>query len=304
MVELQVVLPDESAAMAPERLVELAVAAEELGYGTAWLPDHLLPPGEFGSTYGGVYEPLVTIGYLAARTTRIRFGTSVLVLPMRSPYVVAKQAATLHRLSGERLVLGIGAGWDATEFASVGATFEDRGRRTDESLAIIRDLFAGKDRGGVFEPKLRARLPIMIGGTTKAALRRAARYGDEWQGLGLDAPAFAAAVTNLRSLREESATPSKESATPSKESTTPSKESATLDEEFAAHGGVEPAWADAARPVRVGTRLDWSAGDPGPIVELAYELTEAGAETMAVSFGDEHDTLARMTRFRTLFTAG
>ena len=290
MVELQVVLPDESAAMAPERLVELAVAAEELGYGTAWLPDHLLPPGEFGSTYGGVYEPLVTIGYLAARTTRIRFGTSVLVLPMRSPYVVAKQAATLHRLSGERLVLGIGAGWDATEFASVGATFEDRGRRTDESLAIIRDLFAGKDRGGVFEPKLRAPLPIMIGGTTKAALRRAARYGDEWQGLGLDAPAFATAVTNLRSLREESATPSKESATPGEES--------------AARGEVEPARADAARPVRVGTRLDWSAGDPGPIVELAYELTEAGAETMAVSFGDEHDTLARMTRFRTLFTAG
>ncbi|WP_329476943.1 LLM class flavin-dependent oxidoreductase [Kribbella sp. NBC_01484] len=283
MVELQVVLPDESAAMAPERLVELAVAAEELGYGTAWLPDHLLPPGEFGSTYGGVYEPLVTIGYLAARTTRIRFGTSVLVLPMRSPYVVAKQAATLHRLSGERLVLGIGAGWDATEFASVGATFEDRGRRTDESLAIIRDLFAGRDRGGVFEPKLRASLPIMIGGTTKAALRRAARYGDEWQGLGLDATAFATAVTRLRVLREESATPS---------------------EEFAARGGVEPARVDAARPVRVGTRLDWSGGDPGPVVELAYELTDAGAETVAVSFGDEHDTLDRMTRFRSLFTAG
>ena len=282
MVELQAVLPDESAAMAPERLVELAVAAEELGYGTAWLPDHLLPPGEFGSTYGGVYEPLVTIGYLAARTTRIRFGTSVLVLPMRSPYVVAKQAATLHRLSGERLVLGIGAGWDATEFASVGATFEDRGRRTDESLAIIRDLFAGKDRGGVFEPKLRGPLPIMIGGTTKAALRRAARYGDEWQGLGLDAPAFAIAVSRLRALREESATPG---------------------EEFAARGGLEPARADASRPVRVGTRLDWSGGDPGPIVELAYELTDAGAESVAISFGDEHDALERMTRFRSLFTA-
>lgn len=275
MVELQAVLPDESAAMAPERLVELAIAAEELGYGTAWLPDHLLPPGEFGSTYGGVYEPLVTIGYLAARTTRIRFGTSVLVLPMRSPYVVAKQAATLHRLSGERLVLGIGAGWDASEFASVGATFEDRGRRTDESLAIIRDLFAGKDRGGVFEPKLRGPLPIMIGGTTKAALRRAARYGDEWQGLGLDAPAFATAVSRLRALREE----------------------------FAARGRLEPARADASRPVRVGTRLDWSDRDPGPIVELAYELTDAGAETVAVSFGDEHDALDRMTRFRSLFTA-
>lgn len=262
MVELQVVLPDESAAMAPERLVELAVAAEELGYGTAWLPDHLLPPGEFGPTYGGVYEPLVTIGYLAARTTRIRFGTSVLVLPMRNPYVVAKQAATLHRLSGERLVLGVGAGWDEAEFAAVGATFRARGRRTDESLAIIRRLFAGEDRDGVFEPKLRTPLPIMIGGTTDAALRRAARFGDEWQALGLDAVGFAAAVARLRAQARE------------------------------------------AGSVRVGTRLDWSGGDPGPVVESAYELAGAGAETIAVSFGDEASALERITRFRELFTAG
>lgn len=260
MVELQVVLPDESAAMAPERLVELAIAAEELGYGTAWLPDHLLPPGEFGSTYGGVYEPLVTIGYLAARTSRIRFGTSVLVLPLRSPYVVAKQAATLHRLSGERIVLGLGAGWAAEEFAAVGTPFEERGRRTDESLAIIRDLFEGRDRGGVFEPALRAPLPLMIGGTTPAALRRAARFGDEWQGLGLDGPAFAAAAEKLRGQTD--------------------------------------------RAIRVGTRLDWSTGEPGLVVAAAHELVDAGAETLAISFGDEHDALDRMTRFHELFTAG
>jgi alkanesulfonate monooxygenase SsuD/methylene tetrahydromethanopterin reductase-like flavin-dependent oxidoreductase (luciferase family) len=260
MVELQVVLPDESAAMPPERLVELAVAAEELGYGTAWLPDHLLPPGEFGPTYGGVYEPLVTIGYLAARTSRIRFGTSVLVLPMRSPYVVAKQAATLHRLSGERLVLGVGAGWAAQEFAAVGAVFEERGRTTDASLGVVRDLFEGRDRGGVFEPALRAPLPIMIGGTTGPALRRAARFGDEWQGLGLDGPGFAKAVAELRALTD--------------------------------------------RPVRVGTRLDWSSGGPDPVLAAARELTAAGAETLAVSFGDERDALDRMTRFHDLFTAG
>lgn len=260
MVELQVVLPDESPTMQPERLVELAIAAEDLGYGTAWLPDHLLPPGDFGSTYGGVYEPLVTIGYLAARTHRIRFGTSVLVLPMRSPYVVAKQAATLHRLSGERVVLGIGAGWSAEEFAAVGAVFEERGRRTDESLGIIRDLFEGRDRGGVFEPRPRAPLPIMIGGTTVPALRRAARHGDEWQGLNLDGAGFAAAVSRLRSYGD--------------------------------------------RPVRVGTRLDWSGGEPGPVVASAHELVEAGAETLAVSFGDEGSALDRMTRFRDLFTAG
>ncbi|NIK59438.1 LLM class flavin-dependent oxidoreductase [Kribbella shirazensis] len=260
MVELQVVLPDESATMPPERLVELAIAAEDLGYGTAWLPDHLLPPGEFGPTYGGVYEPLVTIGYLAARTSRIRFGTSVLVLPLRSPYVVAKQAATLHRLSGERVVLGIGAGWARDEFAAVGAVFEERGRRTDEALGIVRDLFEGRDRGGVFEPTPRAPLPIMIGGTTVPALRRAARYGDEWQGLNLDGAGFAAAVSRLRSFGD--------------------------------------------RPIKVGTRLVWSAGEPGPVIEQARELVDAGAETLAVSFGDESSALDRMTKFRDLFTAG
>jgi alkanesulfonate monooxygenase SsuD/methylene tetrahydromethanopterin reductase-like flavin-dependent oxidoreductase (luciferase family) len=258
MVELQVVLPDESATMPPERLTELAVAAEELGYGTAWLPDHLLPPGEFGPTYGGVYEPLVTIGYLAARTTRIRFGTSVLVLPMRSPYVVAKQAATLHRLSGERVVLGIGAGWSAPEFEAVGASFADRGRLTDAGLEIVRSLFAGEDHGGVFEPKPRAPLPIMVGGTTGPALRRAARFGDEWQGLNLDGPGFSAAVARLR--------------------------------------------AQTDRPVKVGTRLHWPGGEVEPTVKLAEELIEAGAETLAVSFGDEQGALERMTRFRALMT--
>jgi alkanesulfonate monooxygenase SsuD/methylene tetrahydromethanopterin reductase-like flavin-dependent oxidoreductase (luciferase family) len=257
MVDLQVVLPDESATMPPERLTELAVAAEELGFGAAWLPDHLLPPGEFGPTYGGVYEPLVTIGYLAARTTRIRFGTSVLVLPMRSPYVVAKQAATLHRLSGERMILGIGAGWDETEFAAVGASYADRGRRTDEGLEIIRELFSAEDRIGVFEPKLRAPLPIMTGGTTGPALRRAARFGDEWQGLNLDGAGFAAAVARIRE--------------------------------------------QAVRPVKVGTRLHWPDGDVGPPVELAHELIEAGAETLAVSFGDEAGALDRMTRLADRF---
>ena len=169
----------------------------------------------------------MTIGDPAAQTTRIRFGTSVLVLPIRSPYAVAKQAATLHRLSGERVILGVGAGWDETEFAAVGASFGERGRRTDESLEIIRSLFAGEDRDGVFEPKLRAPLPIMIGGTTVRALRRAARFGAEWQGLGLDAAGFATTVSRLRALSAE------------------------------------------AGNVRVGTRLDWSGGEPDPIVRSA-----------------------------------
>lgn len=101
--ELQVVLPNESPGMSPDALVELGVAAERLGYHTAWLPDHLLPPADYGETYGGVYEPLTTLTYLGARTSVIGLGTSVLVLPMRNAFVVAKQAATLDRLTGERL---------------------------------------------------------------------------------------------------------------------------------------------------------------------------------------------------------
>ena len=195
-------LPDESAEMPPERLVELAVAAEEIGYGTAWLPDHLLPPAPFGATYGGVYEPLVSLAYIAARTTRIRLGTSVLVLPLRNPYAVAKQAATLHRLSGERLTLGVGAGWDAAEFAAVGVEFADRGKLTDEGLKILRNLFEGTHQSGVFEPKLQAPLPLMVGGTTPRALRRAAFLADEWQGLNLDGPGFTQAVERLRSYSD------------------------------------------------------------------------------------------------------
>ncbi len=77
------VLPDESASMPVRRLVDLAQAAEGLGCTTAWLPDHVLPPGEYGAVFGGVDEPLVTIGHLTAVTSRLRFGTSVLVLPLR-----------------------------------------------------------------------------------------------------------------------------------------------------------------------------------------------------------------------------
>ncbi|HZO68962.1 MAG TPA: TIGR03619 family F420-dependent LLM class oxidoreductase [Kribbellaceae bacterium] len=254
--ELEVVLPDQSAAMPPVRLSEIAVAAEELAYRTAWLPDHLLPPEPFGTTYGGVYEPLVTLGWLAAQTHRIRLGTSVLILPLRNPYAVAKQAATLHRLSGERLVLGIGTGWDETEFAAVGAEYSGRGRRTDEGLAVIRALFAGEHDGGVFEPRPLAPIPVMVGGTSERALRRAARYADEWQGVSLDAAGFARVAARLRELTD--------------------------------------------RPIRIGTRFEWTGGDAGldRAIGFAHEVAAAGADTLAMWFGEADRTEERLARFQ------
>ncbi|WP_156252536.1 TIGR03619 family F420-dependent LLM class oxidoreductase [Pseudactinotalea terrae] len=217
--ELQVVLPNESPAMPVRRLVELARDAEDLGYSTAWLPDHVLPPGEYGDTFGGLYEPLVTIGHLSAVTERLRFGTSVLVAPLRSPFVLAKQVATLQELSAGRVILGLGVGWNRPELEAVGADYGSRGAVTDDAIAVMTHLLSGGAapyRGrrfsyeeGVFGPVPQLPVPLMIGGNSDAALRRAARYGDIWQGIPNGPDHFAERARTLADLagdREVAAT--------------------------------------------------------------------------------------------------
>ncbi|MFD3687268.1 TIGR03619 family F420-dependent LLM class oxidoreductase [Nocardiopsis sp. NPDC058631] len=261
---LQVVLPDESAEMSPRTLVGLGVRAEELGVDAVWLPDHLLPPAPYGPTFGGVYEPLVTLAHLAARTSRIRLGTSVLVAPMRDPLLLAKQAATLDALSEGRFVLGVGVGWSREEFAAVGADFATRGARLDEALRLLRHLsegggpFEGRFHSygdGVFEPRPARPVPVMVGGASDPALRRAAAWGDEWQGVGLTAEGFVAARNRLRRLTD--------------------------------------------RPVRTGTRISWPGGEEefGRAVEQFRELTAAGADAVAVWFGPAEGFGGRMERF-------
>ncbi|MDF8265473.1 TIGR03619 family F420-dependent LLM class oxidoreductase [Luteipulveratus flavus] len=201
----QVVLPDESPDTEPSLISDIAVAAEQLGFDTVYLPDHLLPPGEYGPPprpFGGVYEPLVTLAYIAARTSTVRLATSVLIAPLREPVLLAKQAATLDRLSGGRLTLGVGVGWNEPEFAILGSDFATRGRRTDEMLAQIEELFrTGRGRGGgVFEPRPTPSLRILVGGRSDAALRRAARFGDVWQGVGYRPAEIAAPAARVREL--------------------------------------------------------------------------------------------------------
>ncbi|WP_108494928.1 TIGR03619 family F420-dependent LLM class oxidoreductase [Promicromonospora sp. AC04] len=261
--ELQVVLPDESPTMPVRTLVDLARTAEDLGYTTAWLPDHVLPPGEYGSAFGGVYEPLVTIGHLAAVTERLRFGTSVLVVPLRDPFVLAKQVATLHQLSGGRVVLGVGVGWNVPEFDAVGADHPHRGAVTDDALALLEHLFSGgaapyrarrfSYEEGVFAPVPDGRVPIMVGGNSNAALRRAARYGDVWQGIPADPGAFAERVRALAELAGE-------------------------------------------RDVQPALRIGW--GGSTPVEQVADDVVayrEAGAAQLAVHFGEHEGTAERMT---------
>jgi probable F420-dependent oxidoreductase len=258
--DLQVVLPNESAAMTPERPAHLAIAAEKLGFHTVWLPDHLLPPAEYGDVYAGVYEPLVTLTHIAALTKSIRLGTSVLVVPMRDPFVLAKQVATLDRLSGERVTLGVGAGWDEEEFGLVGADFRRRGKATDETLGLLRHLFTtgrGPSGRGVFEPRPRGTVPIMVGGVSDAALRRTATLADEWQGVGLTPTQFRAHAERLRGMTDRPV-----------------------------RVGTRIAWHGDKNALPA-------------ILEDVQAFADAGADALAVAFGPEAGFEDRMAEFAT-----
>jgi probable F420-dependent oxidoreductase len=207
----------------PERATALAVAAEDLGFDSLWAVQHVVMPVGHESRYpyaasgvvpGGVHvaipDPLVWLAFVAARTHRIALATGILVLPQQHALVVAKQVATLDRLSGGRLILGVGAGWLAEEFAALDVPFEDRGRRLDEQIDVLRRAwsepetsFAGTTMtfGPVIvEPKpVQRRVPIVIGGHTSAAEARAARIGDGFFPLGLRGAELVSSVARVRS---------------------------------------------------------------------------------------------------------
>lgn len=192
-----------------ESLVDTARAADELGFRAIWTSDHLLAPSSLPQ-FARVFEPLTVLSYVAAITSRVLLGTSVLVLPMRSPFVVAKQAATLDLLSGGRLILGIGVGSFAEEYTNVHADFRTRGSRMDEMIALFRHLWSGDRRpfegrhygfsDGVFEPlpSRGAELPLLIGGRSDAALARAVRYASYWQTTTATPELFPSLVDKIR----------------------------------------------------------------------------------------------------------
>ena len=206
--EYHIAIPNAHPKATVEALVEVAQAAEELGYAGLWATDHLLMPA--GDRYSRVIEPFVSLAFLAGKTSRIRLGTSVIVLPMRNPFVVAKQAASLDVISGGRLTLGLGVGWSEPEFKNVAADFHTRGRRLDEAIRLFRHLFSGSREpfqgefygytDGVFDPLpvQGERLPIVIGGNSDAALRRAARLGDAWQSTAIGPDGFRERAQRLR----------------------------------------------------------------------------------------------------------
>jgi len=194
-----------------QALVGLAVRAEELGFHSVWVHDHVFNVGHVRERIGDrpYYEPLTLLSFVAARTSRVRLGTSVLVLPYHNPIRLAKAAATLDVLSGGRLVLGVGVGAIEREMEAMGTPFKQRGAFTDEAIAVMRALWTqampsfegrySRFSAMPFSPKpLQTSIPVVIGGVSGAAIRRAARVGDGWQPLGLSPEALAQGIVTLR----------------------------------------------------------------------------------------------------------
>src|SRR5215203_4477333 len=187
---LGVVLPNYGEAFDPGRLTAAAVAAEEAGLDSGWMTDHLLVPSRHAGVYGTIAEALVTVGFLAGCTSRLRLGTSALIVPQREPLLTLKQLLTLDVLSGGRLVTAVAAGWMEEEFQTLGASFPNRGRRLDEWLDLVGDLLRQAPGRVVAEdpveisdawlapgPSRPEGLELWVAGTSRHTLRRAAKTG-------------------------------------------------------------------------------------------------------------------------------
>ena len=172
----------------------MAVRAEKLGFESVWASDHVFNAGHVFERIGDkpYYEPLTVLSYVAATTKKVLLGTSVLVLPYHNPINLAKTAATLDVMSGGRLVLGVGVGAVENEMEAMGSPFAERGAITDESIAIMKELWTQQDpsfqgrfhsfSGMKFSPKpvQKPHIPLVIGGSSRGAIRRAARSGNGW----------------------------------------------------------------------------------------------------------------------------
>src|SRR3972149_8988147 len=180
-----------------DEILSVAKTAETLGFDSIWVSDHIVIP-ESHKGFGKVfYEPLITLTYIAALTTKIYLGTSVIILPYRNPIILAKMVSTLDVLSNGRVILGVGTGWLKEEFQALGVPYEKRGKMTDEYIQVLKTLwskerpkFIGmynkfKDINFLPKPIQKPCPPIWIGGNSRKAIERAVNLGHGWHPVGL-----------------------------------------------------------------------------------------------------------------------
>jgi probable F420-dependent oxidoreductase len=214
--KLGICLPHYGKAMEPQGMREFARTAEELGFDSLWVTDHIIVPKAREMLYKeNMLDSLSTLNFLAGVTSRIRIGTSVIVLPYRHPLEVAKSIATADQLSGGRVTLGVGVGGLEGEFSALNANFEERGDVADEYLRVIRSVwtdpaadFEGKYvsfKDMLFSPPTlqQPHPPIWVGGSTRRAGRRAVELGDAWHGTNITVEQFVDISGSMRRIAEK-----------------------------------------------------------------------------------------------------
>jgi probable F420-dependent oxidoreductase len=188
-VHFGVILPNYGRDANPDGVRRTAELAEELGFHSVWATEHIIVGPEAYDPYGRVYAPLVTLGWIAGFTTRVGLGTSIVLVPLHNPMLLAKEVATLQELSGGRVTLGVGMGWHREEYEFIGVPFKRRGRRGDEAIRLMRAVWSGeREFNGEFwsfhdamsEPHPSPQPEIWVGGSSERAVRRALELGEAW----------------------------------------------------------------------------------------------------------------------------
>ncbi len=213
--------------MRPEKIAANLRQAEDAGFESAWIGEHLIMPVNYQSKYPYTpdgrfpapldvpfHDPMMTLTYAAALTSRIRLATGIFVVPLRNPITTAKSVVSLDVLSNGRVIFGVGIGWFSEEFeaAGVGAHFKDRALRTREYIELMKALWTQEDpvytgrtfsvSGVRFNPKpvQKPHPPIVVGGTSELALKRTVRYGDGWYGIARSMDEAQMLIARLREL--------------------------------------------------------------------------------------------------------
>ncbi len=280
MTQFGVTIPNNWGVSDPQEVLRLGPEAEQQGYDSIWVMDHLFNAGYIRERLEDkpYYHPMAMLSYMAATTSRVTLGTSVLVLPYHNPVELAKYAATLDQMSGGRVTLGVGAGAMTEEFEALGIPLRERGSLTNESIAIMKELWANHSPeyhsrrwnfGDVrFSPKpVEHHVPLWIGGSSPGALRRTARVGDGWHPTGLSPEDYAIGRQEVTSLAEAAGRD-------------PSSITMSARIEVEVHGGPSSQ--------RAASRSRLPGDDPGAVRAGIEAYREAGVEhvVLALNSGD------------------
>jgi probable F420-dependent oxidoreductase len=206
-VHFGVILPNFDEGSSRDGIRRSAALAEELGFRSVWATEHfVVGPDERAKPYRRVYDPFVTLAWIAGWTEGVALGTSIAIVPLHNPFRLAKVAATLQELAGRPFHLGIGMGWYEREFEFMGEPFEGRGRRADEAIGLVRALWRGEPEfqgrywsysDAAAEPLPSPEPEIWVGGSSDRAIRRARELGDVWH------PSRGSDVDHVRRVKEQ-----------------------------------------------------------------------------------------------------